>query len=164
MLSRFSCFQLCATLWTASHQVALSTGFSRQEYWSGLPFPSPMHEPPPPPDRNPDPRLQGIFPTQGSNSGLQHCRWDSLPVEPQEKPKYAGVGSLSLLQQIFQTHHFSLSCNGEGNGNPLQCSGLKNPRDAGALWAAVSGVAQSQTRLKRLSSSSTSKGHIGWRG
>ena len=52
--------------------------------------------------------------------------------------------------------HFSLSCIGEGNGNPLQCSCLENPRDGGAWWAAVSGVAQSRTRLKRLSSSSGS--------
>ena len=44
--------------------------------------------------------------------------------------------------------HFSLSCIGEGNGNPLQCSGLENPRDRGAWWAAVYGVTQSQTRLK----------------
>ena len=49
--------------------------------------------------------------------------------------------------------HFSLSCIGEGNGNPLQCSCLENPRDGGAWWAAVYRVAQSQTRLKRLSSS-----------
>ena len=48
--------------------------------------------------------------------------------------------------------HFSLSCIGEGNGNPLQCSCLKNPRDGGAWWAAVYGVAQSQTRLKWFSS------------
>ena len=48
---------------------------------------------------------------------------------------------------------FSLSCIGEGNGNPLQCSCLENPRDGGAWWAAVYGVAQSQTRLKQLSSS-----------
>ena len=48
----------------------------------------------------------------------------------------------------------SLSCIGEGNGNPLQCSRLENPRDGGAWWAAVYGVAQSQTRLKWLSSSS----------
>ena len=52
--------------------------------------------------------------------------------------------------------HFSLSCIGEGNGNPLQCSCLENPRDREAWWAAVYGVAQSQTRLKRLSSSSSS--------
>ena len=52
--------------------------------------------------------------------------------------------------------HFSLSCIGEGNGNPLQCSCLENPRDRGAWWAAVYGVAKSWTRLKRLSSSSSS--------
>ena len=50
---------------------------------------------------------------------------------------------------------FSLSCIGEGNGNPLHCSCLENPRDRGAWWAAVYGVAQSRTRLKRLSSSSS---------
>ena len=44
--------------------------------------------------------------------------------------------------------HFLLSCTGEGNGNPLQCSCLENPRDGGALWAAVYGVAQSWTQLK----------------
>ena len=49
---------------------------------------------------------------------------------------------------------FSLSCIGEGNGNPLQCSCLENPRDGGPRWAAVYGVAQSRTWLKRLSSSS----------
>ena len=52
--------------------------------------------------------------------------------------------------------HFSLSCIGEGNGNPLQCSCLENPRDEGAWWAAVYGITQSRTRLKRLSSSSSS--------
>ena len=50
---------------------------------------------------------------------------------------------------------------GEGNGNPLQCSCLENPRDGGAWWAALHGVAQSRTRLKRLSSSSSSKGGEG---
>ena len=48
---------------------------------------------------------------------------------------------------------FSFSCIGERNGNPLQCSCLENPRDGGAWWAAVYGVTQSRTRLKRLSSS-----------
>ena len=51
--------------------------------------------------------------------------------------------------------HFSLSCLGEGNGNPLQCSCLENPRGGRAWWAAVYGVTQSRTRLKRLSSSSS---------
>ena len=52
--------------------------------------------------------------------------------------------------------HFSLSCIGEGNGNPLQCSCLENPRDRGAWWAAVYAVVQSWTRLKRFSGSSSS--------
>ena len=51
--------------------------------------------------------------------------------------------------------HFSLSCIGEGNGNPLQCSCLENPRDGGAWWAAVYGVTQSWTWVKWLSSSSS---------
>ena len=51
--------------------------------------------------------------------------------------------------------YFSLSCIEEGNGNPLQCSCLESPRDGGAWWAAVYGVTQSRTRLKRLSSSSS---------
>ena len=53
--------------------------------------------------------------------------------------------------------HFSFSCIGGGNGNPLQCSCLENPRDGGAWWAAVYGVTQSRTRLKRLSSSTVNK-------
>ena len=57
--------------------------------------------------------------------------------------------------------HFSLLCTGEGNGNPLQCSCLENPRDGGAWWAAVYGVAQSRTRLKLLSSSRVPK--AGWK-
>ena len=56
--------------------------------------------------------------------------------------------------------HFSLSCIGEGNGNPLQCSCLENPRDGAAWWAAVYGVVQSRTRLKRLSSSSPPPGDL----
>ena len=56
--------------------------------------------------------------------------------------------------------HFSLSCIGEGNGNPLQCSCLENPRDGGAWWAAVYGLTQSRARLKRLSSSSSSSSSL----
>ena len=56
--------------------------------------------------------------------------------------------------------HFSLSCIGEGNGNSLQCSCLENPRDWGAWWAAIYGVAQSWTRLKQLSSSSSIYAYI----
>ena len=54
---------------------------------------------------------------------------------------------------------FSFSCTGEGNGNPLQCSCLENPRDGGAWWAAVYRVPQSRTRLKWLSSSSSREGN-----
>ena len=56
--------------------------------------------------------------------------------------------------------HFSLSCIREGNGNSFQCSCLENPRDSGAWWAAVYGVAQSWTQLKRLSSSSSSSSRV----
>ena len=69
-----------------------------------------------------------------------------------------GLQSMGLLRVGHdRLHvHFLLSCIGEGNGNPLQCSCLENPRDGGAWWAAVYGVAQSQTRLKWLSSSRNS--------
>ena len=64
------------------------------------------------------------------------------------------------LDSTEQLHfHFLLSCIGEGNGNPLQGSCLENPRDRGAWWAAVYGVAQSRTRLKRLSGRSSSCVH-----
>ena len=56
--------------------------------------------------------------------------------------------------------HFSLSSFGEGHGNLLQYSCLENPRDGGAWWAAIYGVAQSRTRLKRLSSSSSRKNSV----
>ena len=65
-------------------------------------------------------------------------------------------GRKGLDMTVWLHFHFTLSCIGEGNGNPLQCSCLENPRDGGAWWAAVYGVAQSQTWLKRLSSSSSS--------
>ena len=63
------------------------------------------------------------------------------------------MGSLRVRHDWVTS--LSLSCIGEGNGNPRQCSCLENPRGGGAWWAAVYGVAQSRTRLKRLSSSST---------
>ena len=65
-----------------------------------------------------------------------------------------GREELDMTEQLH--FHFSLSCIGEGNGNPLQCSCLENPSDGGAWWAAVYGVAQGRTRLKQLSSSSSS--------
>ena len=87
------------------------------------------------------------------------------PLQPSSRPENPRDGSLegcspSGCQESDTTErlhfHSSLSCIGEGNGNPLQSSCLENPRDGGAWWAAISGVAQSRTRLKRLSSSSSS--------
>ena len=69
------------------------------------------------------------------------------------------MGSLRVRHDWETSLSLFTSCIGEGNGNPLQCSCLENPRDGGAWWAAVYGVAQSQTRLKRLSSSSSSSMH-----
>ena len=78
--------------------------------------------------------------------------WTEEPGGPQS------TGSLRVGQDSATS--LSLSCTGEGNGNPLQCSCLENPRDGGASWAAVYGVTQSRTRLKRLSSSSSSGGLV----
>ena len=65
-----------------------------------------------------------------------------------------GLEELDMTERLH--FHFSLSCTGGGNGNPFQYSCLENPRDGGAWWAAVYGVAQSRTRLKRLNSRSSS--------
>ena len=72
--------------------------------------------------------------------------WMEEPGRPQS------MGSIGVGHDWGLHFHFSLSYIGEGNGNPLQCSCLENPRDRGAWWAAVYGVAQSRTRLKPLSS------------
>ena len=71
----------------------------------------------------------------------------------EEPGRLQSTGSLRVDTTERLDFHFSLSCTGEGNGNPLQYSCLENPRDGEAWWAAVYGVAQSRTRLKRLSSS-----------
>ena len=148
-------------------------GFSRQEYWRGLPCPPP-----------------GDVPNPGIEPWCPALQVDSLPSEPPGKlgkcqfvvdhewrrqwhptpvllpgkshGRRSLVGCSPWGREESDTSerlhfHFSLSCIGEGNGNPLQCSCLENPRDGGAWWAAVHGVAQSQTRLKRLSSSSMGK-------
>ena len=78
--SRFSRVRLCATPWTAAYQASLSMGFSRQEHWSGLPFPSP-----------------GDFPNRGIRHRSPTLQEDSLTSKPWGKPKNTGVDSLSLL-------------------------------------------------------------------
>ena len=78
--------QLFMTLWTVAHQVPLSMGFSRQEYWNGLPCPSP--------EDFPNPEIEPRSPAWQERS---------LPSEPPGMPKNTGVGSSSLLQGIFLT-------------------------------------------------------------
>ena len=72
--------RLFATPWTVAYQAPPPMGFSNQEYWSGLPFPSP-----------------GDLPNPGIEPGSPTLQVDSLPAEPAGKPKNTGVGSLSLL-------------------------------------------------------------------
>ena len=90
---------------------------------------------------------------------LRRRQWHPTPVLLPGKPhgRSSLVGCSPWGREELDTterlhFHFSLSCIGEGNGNPLQCSCLENPRDGGAWWAAVYGVAQSRTWLKWLSS------------
>ena len=85
----------------------------------------------------------------------QRRQWHPTPVllpgKPHGRRSLVGCSPWGLeeLDTTERLHfHFLLSCFGEGNGNPLQCSCLENPRDGGAWWAAICGVAQSQTRLK----------------
>ena len=82
--------RLFATLWTVAHKDPPSMGFSKQEYWSGLPFPSP-----------------GDLPNPGIKPRSSTLQADSLPAEPQGKSKNTGVSSLSLLQGIFPTRELN---------------------------------------------------------
>ena len=122
-----SCVWLLATPWIAACQASLSITNSRSlpkliEYYWGK-------------------KYLGI---------LIHC-WQTLSgcnlaVSKMEEPgRLQSMGSLRVRQTERFHFHFSLWCIGEGNGNPLQCSCLENPRDGGAWWAAVYGVAESDT-------------------
>ena len=108
-------------------------GFSRQEYWSGLPFPSP-----------------GDLPNPGIEPASPTLQADSLPSESPGKP-HIHVGLVQLKTRYgYYTgwgFHPSFHLYGEGNGTPRQDSCLENPMDGGAWWAAVHGVARSQIRL-----------------
>ena len=97
----------------------------------------------------------------GSYSTSQRKQWHPTPVllpgkshEWRSLVGYSPWGREESDTTEWLHFHFSLSCIGEGNGNPLQCSCLENPRYGGAWWAAIYGVAQSQTQMKQLSSSS----------
>ena len=98
-----------------------------------------------------------IYGTASEKAMATHSSTLAWKIPWTEEPgRLQSMGSLRVGHDWVIHFHFSLSCIGEGNGNPLQCSCLENPRDEGAWWAAVYGVAQSRTWLKRLSSSSSS--------
>ena len=129
--------------------------FSRQRYWSELPFPPPRDLP------NPGIEPTSIFSVscigRSEKAMAPHSSTFAWKIPWVEEP--GGLQSMGLLESDMTERlpfHFSLSCIGEGNGNPLQCSCLENPRDGEAWWAAVYRVTQNWTRLKRLSSSSSS--------
>ena len=92
-------------------------------------------------------RIQGIQLSIPGNNVIWRRQWHSTPVLLPGKSLVGcspwGCYKLDTTERLH--FHFSLSCIEEGNGNPLQCSYLENPRDGGAWWAAVYGVAQSQT-------------------
>ena len=103
---------------------------------------------------------------QGSRKGRSLCtvqrrQWHPtpglLPGKSHGQRSLVGCSLWGCKESDMTEHlhfHFSRSCTAEANGNPLQCSCLENPRDGGVWWAAIYGVTQSRTRLKRLSSSS----------
>ena len=105
------------TPWTVAYQVPLSMGFSRKEFWSGLPFPSPRDLP--------DPGIKPRSPT---------LQADALLSEPPGKFQY-DPGSIPGLGKST----------GEGKGNS-KCSCLENPMDRGVWWATVQEIAKSWTR------------------
>ena len=98
--------------------------------------------------------IVNVFSREGNGTHSSTLAWKILWTE--EPGRQQSMGSLRVGHNWATSLHFSLSCIGEGNSNPLQCSCLENPRDGGPWWAAIYGVAQSQTRLKWLSSSSSS--------
>ena len=116
--------QLFASLWTVTLHAPLYMGFSRQEYWSGLPLTSPGDLL--------DPRIE---------PGSLTLQADSLLSEPPWKPIYAHI-STYISASMYDNSP------GGGNGNPLQYSCLENPMDREASWATVQRVAKSWTGLR----------------
>ena len=102
-----------------------------------------------------DPRNKWFWQLLGMSPGRR--QWQPTQYSCLENPMDGGAARLQSRgreeSDTTEQLHFSLSCIGEGNGKPLLCSCLENPKDGGAWWAAVYGVTQSRTRLKRLSSS-----------
>ena len=105
----------------------------------------------------------GSFPTSqffAEREMATHSSTLAWKIPWMEEPgRLQSMGSWRVGHDWATSLSFSLPCIGEGNGNPLQCSCLENPRDGGAWWAVVYGVAQSWTQLKQLSSNSSSSLH-----
>ena len=97
-------------------------------------------------------RIIGVLEGKGKKAMVPHSSTLAWKIPWTEEPGRLQSMGLRRVRHGWAT---SLSRIGEGNGNPLQCSCLENPRDRAACWAAVYGVAQRRTRLKRLSSSSS---------
>ena len=145
--------------------------FSRGECWSRLPFLTPRDLPDPGMESIsfPSPALAGIFFTTAPTRKPMfhmfcHIKVSEKALAPHSStlawkiPWMEEPGRLQSmgLQRVGHDWMTSLSRSGEGNGNPLPCSCLENPRDGGAWWATIFGVTQSQTRLTWLSSSRSS--------
>ena len=148
LLSRFSCVWLCETLGIVAHQVPLSMGFPRQEYWSGLPFSFPGDLPNPgiEPVSFMSPTLIGGFFT---SSAAWEAWYISCHLPGGSAGKNCCVGDLSLIPGLGISP-------GEGNGYPLQYSGLQNSMDC-----IVHGVTKSRTRLSEWLSLHLPKRWIG---
>ena len=154
-------------------QVPLFMGFLRQEYWRELPFPPPVDFPNSGIEFTSPSWQADSLPLSHQGSPYFYIVFLKIKVEKamaphsstlaskipctEEPGRLQSMGLLRVGHDWATSLSLSLSCTGEGNGNPLQYSCLEYPRDGGALWAAVYGVAQSQTQLKRLSSSSKDK-------
>ena len=149
--------RLLATTWTAAHQAPLSMGFPGKstgvvQSFCRLQSPAPTA---PVTDSRLQARAWGCVPSGYVTISVFSQSWELLLRNRKAcLPSWLRKGKkplslLSLLDTTEQLHfHLSLSHTGEGNGNPLQCSCLENPRDGIARWAVVYGVTQNRTRLK----------------
>ena len=152
--------RLFATPRTTAHQASLGSALALPTGLQPLPAPllplnltAPLHLPSLPPPS----LLPLVFPSCPPWRRQWHPTPILLPGKAHGQRNLVGCSPWSRYKSDtteWLPFHFSLSCTGEGNGNPLQCSWLENPGDGGAWWAAVYGVAQSQTRPKRRSSGS----------